>query len=302
MKRRDQKALGYYMKGIMLPCMRNLKKYLGSQDAAIQTNEILLRNFEEITREQKLNINIYLKDLADRYKISHGSNDFHYIRLKISDSNIVNTFTTFDSFLKEFSNQMKIYKKISKKEWKDKDRNDVQLDSLNQILININSENKKKLTSLPEYHLLEYYRLIRNLIVHVHDSDKKLEKLNTYHKEIIGKYEKHFIDHYNSIPNPKINLSFDDYFLYTRAIKYFSNVLNDAIALTYDEVITYALNDKSLIEKLRRTEKISQIGIRAKRIQYLKGYFFHNHGYGNSKKQQEEFLSAFKQIDEVKWE
>lgn len=302
MKKRNQKALGYYMQGIMLPCMRDLKKLLGSQDAAIQTNEILLRNFEEIASQQEKNINIFLKSLADKYKISHGSNDFSYVRLKISESNIVNTFTIFDAFLKEFATQLKVYKNISKEDWKDKDRNGDQLDTLNQIIENISVESKKRIISMPEYHLLEYYRFIRNSTIHTHDSQRKRGRLNNYNKGIISKYENHFMEHYKSVPSLKDYLNFEDYFLYTRAIKYFSNVLNDTAELSYSEVCRYALNDEDLIRKLSRTEGISEKGIRAKRIQYLKGYFFSKHGYGNSKKQQEEFLQAFKEVDKVKWD
>ncbi|MBU5213892.1 hypothetical protein [Heyndrickxia oleronia] len=302
MKKRNQKALGYYMQGIMLPCMRDLKKLLGKQDAAIQTNEILLRHFEEIASKQEKDINIFLKSLADKYKISHGSNDFNYVRLKISESNIVNTFTIFDAFLKEFATQLKVYKNISKEDWKDKDRNGDQLDTLNQIIENISVESKKRIIHLPEYHLLEYYRFTRNSIIHTHDSQRKKERLDNYNKEIINKYETHFIEHYKSVPSLKDYLNFEDYFLYTRAIKYFSNVLNDAVELSYSEVCSYALNDENLIRKLRGTEGISEQGIRARRIKQLKSYFFNKHGYSNSKKQQEEFLQAFKEVDKVKWD
>ncbi|PGD64133.1 hypothetical protein [Bacillus wiedmannii] len=299
MKRRHQKKLGYYMKGLMFPCIRELRPLLGAQDAAIQTNEIILRNFEEIGMNHAEGINKYLKTLADKYKISHGANNFQYVKLKIAEANIINTFNIIDFFFKRFSKQIQLYKNISKNEWIDKDKDNEQLDSLNQVVVNLKKEEITKLKKIPEYHLLDHYRLIRNSIVHI--SEKNSNKLAKLHTNLIDRYGEHFSEHYGTLPNLKDQLTYEDYFLYTRAVKYFSNILNDAANLQYADIVNIALNDTDFLAKLRRVERVKEKGIRARRIAYIKGYFRQKHEYGNSKQQQNHFLEAFKDFDSIKW-
>ena len=297
MKKRGEKLPGYYMKKPMFPCIRGLRPLLGSQDAAIQTNEIALRYMEEVGNASETGLNNFLLNMADKYKISHGERDFEKVKRIIAQTNIVNTFNIIDLFFKRFICEYRQYKQISFDSWISAN-NGKQLDSLNQIYFNLPQNIKELIDIVPEFHLLNYYRLVRNCLVHIGSNNKKIIK---YYEKTIKSFKEHFTQCYKLLPHSLGNLDYNDYFLYTRSVKYFANKLNDFADLRLEEIIAFSKKDLNFTKKLKGLENISDVNTKIRRTRVIKSYYIQHHAYGRDKILINTFLKEFKKSDKIKW-
>lgn len=296
MKKRGTKLPAYYLEKPMYPCIRLVRPMLGEQDASIQTNYIIIKSFED---EYRGNIRGKLNELSDIYKISKGNNDLGHVMLIMAQMNIISTFSVIDEFFKIFIDDYKKYKRLSDSEWKYKDSKNNQLDSLNQILYNFSQSQKNELLLIPEFELLDYYRLMRNYIIH--KDSKILEKVHNKHEKLIDNYKNFFEKNYKLLPNSFEMLEFKDYFLYTRAYKYFVNKLNNIADLTLENIVEYAKLDKKFQTDLRGVENIKNVKIRARRIAKIRGYYRMSFSFGRDKTFENQFLDLYKKSDIIKW-
>ena len=143
--------------------------------------------------------------------------------------------------------------------------------------------------------IIDYYRLVRNSIVHTNEKSRK--KLLLYHSKIREKHNDYFKKCYPGIeaPNSMNDLKFDDFVLYTRSLKYYSNLINDACDLTIDDIVKKAVSDINFQNKLKGFEDITNEKVRGKRISILKGYF--KKRYGNKKEHLDLFCNFFLPTD-----
>lgn len=294
MKKRGQKKPGYYLNGHMFPCVRRLRPMFGAHDAAIQSNQIILLHFED---EYRHNLDGKLLELSAKYKVSPGNSNFAFVKRSIAEMNITSTYTLVDRFLKDFISDCVKYKKM---DWKYKNKDGDLLDPLNQIIFNLPYSKSKLITQIPEYSLLDYYRHVRNQIIH--PNAQNLSRLNKKHMELVNSYGEHWMGIYKIMPNEYEQISYNDYFIYTRAVKYFVNALNNIVELTTEEIVIAAQQDVTLRKRLRSCEQIRTLSIRNKRIIALRSFYREYFSYGRNRGLEDSFLEQYKKIDSVSWD
>src|SRR4051812_2855187 len=106
----------------------------------------------------------------------------------------------------------------------------------------------KRVRRCPEYHLVQYYRSIRNRIIHrtKANTDEILKRLL--------KHETHFRDYYKLVPNKFGSLAFSDFQLLTRSMGYFAKVLNDACDLQPADILRFEESKEAFVEAALRSK------------------------------------------------
>ena len=159
---------------------------------------------------------------------------------------IAQQISMIDAFLRQLSYEFKTYKQIPEGTWKTQARGGQQLDLLAALTENFTSAVRTHIRQCPEYHLVHYYRAVRNRLIHgtKADTDNQL-------KTLLRSHESHFSTSYKSLPSSYKDIDYADYFLLTRAFKYFSKVLNDACDLKPSEIVDYLLKSTEFVAKMR---------------------------------------------------
>jgi len=106
----------------------------------------------------------------------------------------------------------------------------VALHPLEQLCYNCTPVEQLKLTKPPEFRLVEYYRRIR--IASVHIGSSTAQDADTAFSSLTAADHQHFQQYAYLLdaPNAPSLLTFQDFKLYTRAIKYYINIVNDVCA------------------------------------------------------------------------
>lgn len=263
---------GYFNQKPLIRPILDVRHTIGLQDSCIQTNQAAVLFLEE---QAKLNSKPeeFIKDLCLNYKISLGTSDIKYFMEIQYKSYILQTYNLVEPFFKELNAAYRYYNNILPEDWKTKE-GDKNLDPFNQLLVNLNSSQRKKIKTYPEYYLLDYYRLVRNSIVHLQENkDEHKKTLKYYNDNIVDKIS-HFKDNYElEAPNEPDKIVFDDFKLYTRSIKYFSNILNDICFPEIKTLVIVAKQDIKLQKRLMQTKNLNFNGALLKRINVLRSFF-----------------------------
>ena len=114
-------------------------------------------------------------------------------------------------------------------------------------------------------------------------------------------YEFHWQNVYKITPNNYEGISYEDYFIYTRAFKYFVNVLSNTVGLTTDEIVMAAKIDTALQKRLRSCEQISNHAIRLQRITALRSFYRAFFSYGTSRHLENSFIDEYAKVDRISW-
>lgn len=260
---------------------------LQEQDSCLQTNQIAIEYLQENIELTNVNENIFVNALAKKYRISSGSTSWDENKIRISKSYIVQTYNIVEDFCKELIDEIKFYKNIKENKWVNKVKEGSSyknIDYFNQINLNLNEMDRAEIINKPEYHLIDYYRKLRNNFVH--SQGKKSKKLDLfYEKRVLPKLD-YFAGYYKFIegkipaPNPPDRITYRDFILYSRAIRYFSYHISNLWKLNGKEIYTKHKDDPFFKESLATI--FHQKGInqekRVKRIElkiesFLKGRF-----------------------------
>lgn len=286
-----KKLPGYFRNKPTFRSVHELRKYLGFQDACIQSNEIALRFFEENAQNHLKGVDSFVREMSDRYKISHGTNELKHLKKNMIESYIVQTYNNASLFFRYLISEYKELKEINDKHWKKKKKNGENLDHFRQLYLNLPLKGRIIIHSAPERKIIDYYRLVRNSIVHINEKSRK--RLLLYFYKTREEHNEYFKKCYPCIeaPNSPNDLKFDDFILYTRSLKYYSNLINDACDLSIDDIAKKANKDINLQKKLKGFEDIKNEKVRGKRIGILKGYF--KKRYGNKKEHLDLFCNFF---------
>ena len=280
---------GYFNEKPLLKGISAIKKTMGIQDSCIQTNEVAVRYLEEQS-EQVENVSDFIKKLCKTYSISIGINDFKYFQSVQYKSYILQTYNLIEPLFKGLNKEVRYYHNI--KDWKTKD-GDKNLDPFNQLLENLDVDARKLIKSFPEYYLLNYYRLVRNSIVHLQEDPEEHKKTSKYFEDNLTDKLDFFHENYDlKAPNMPNGISFHDFMLYTRAIKYFSNILNDICFPNINSLIIAAKGDENLQIALLQSRNLNYKGVLLKRINVLRSYF-HYHFNISHKKLRDDFCKAY---------
>ncbi|GGY16509.1 hypothetical protein GCM10008098_04760 [Rhodanobacter panaciterrae] len=201
---------------------------LGTQDACLQLQELAIVHLEKSAQAMSAQMNDYLKLLYISNDIPRGTYSFAGMREQIYKSFIALTHSIFDKTIKECNGVFQ--KNNTSVTWVTTLKGGAALHPLEQLCYNCSPAQRQSLTQPPEFRLLEYYRRIRIASAHINgdtaqDAEEAFHKLTTTDHLHFQQYV-----HILGAPNAPNLLTFQDFKLYTRAIKYYSNLVNDVCA------------------------------------------------------------------------
>lgn len=282
---------GYFNKKPMLKEINSMRKIVGLQDSCLQTNEVAILYLEEKSK-QNPDSEKFMRDLCRKYSISLGIRDFDYFKITLYKSYILQTYNLVEPFFKNINKAYRFYNNFAG-EWRVKDESGKMLDPFTQLLANMPLESAKEIKKYPEFQLLNYYRLVRNSIVHLQDESDEYKKVRKYYDDNIIKNLNYFKENYIiDAPNSPESITFKDFMLYTRVLKYFSNIINDTCFPTIESLIKLAFNDSDFQKKLLQAKKLENEGDLLRRINIIRG-FFHFHFNTAFKELRDEFCKAY---------
>ena len=223
---------GYTTTKRKLAPVRLMLLELGRQDASIQLQELSLSFLESTAQSMGVRINDFLKILYQARKIPHGSYQFEELRQVFINSQITLTHAHLERMLKGVIELLRTRLRASSKPlepvgWRTQ-KNKANLAPLQQLEENLPTIDSKRLASCPEFALLEYYRLVR--VANAHMTDETRAHAEDAFKALTAVQLEHFEGYELLAPNLPSSLKFDDFLLFTRAVKYYANVINDVCA------------------------------------------------------------------------
>lgn len=277
----DKPKPGYFTDKPYLKHLRKIKKLIGIQDASLQTNQLAILFLEENVNSSK-NSELFLKELFDKHKVSRGTYDLSQFKNTIYKSYILQTYNLVEPSLKKLNKFYRYYNNFEGN-WKTKN-GDKNLDPFNQLIINLDSKSRKEIKSYPEYYLMDYYRLVRNSIVHLQNDKNEHSITIQYYNDLLQDKIEYFNYTYElSAPNIPTEITFEDFMIYTRAIKYFINIINNVCFPKIENLVIAASKDDILQKRLYACRHIQQKGVLGSRINALHSYF--NEHFGNKHKE-----------------
>jgi hypothetical protein len=200
-----------------LKCKKELYENLGRYDAIVEFTEIAVRDFIAKSQKSK-NFDTYLQEKSVEHEIKVDTIDLDLYQTRIAHSYIISVYQSFELFLRTFKDE---YCELYDVNWTLPDNKE---NLLLKIISKVSSLTKAK-DEIGESNieLFDYYRIIRNKYVHEHISQGKIEKA---HKEIT-KQKTNLSSLYPKLnaPNKFTEISFDDFIIFTRAVKTISKGL-----------------------------------------------------------------------------
>jgi len=292
----------YHINSPRYPSLAILYDNLAYQDAGFQSNQIVLDFFFSYMKDNQIDTKEFIRTLAKEYKISAGTEDLLRVKKIMAESYLVQTYNIAELFFKEFN---KVYRVIHGiEDWKTTERvgnSDKKLDPLNQLLKNIHGEKSGKLRRLPEYLLCDYYRLLRNGYVHreIVESVSMKKPAEFFNKNIVG-CQDHFKQYFKVIPvtgipapNPPSLINFQDFIIYSRALRNLANFINELCSFSVKQAFEYAQKDANFLRTPKKINYHKFPHSKSKLDTYLRKYYVSK--YGNTEDQILEFLALFYQ-------
>ncbi len=203
-------------------CYKKLKQTLGEIDSIVESIELATREFIEIISlngKTKDEIQENINKLSVKHKIKVDYVDISKLENRVIKLHIINVYEQLEHYLEELVEQHPNFKDKSSKRDKETD-----LDFIIRIL-----KQEKILKNSIEYYIINHYRLIRNRFVHSLNKD-----LNKFKNRILIENTEYSL---LSAPNEFDTMVFDDFILFTRAIKNFAKLINQHCQPTNEQII-----------------------------------------------------------------
>lgn len=267
---------GYSTNKAMLQPIRDLKVELGLNDSCIQATEVAIKHLVETASLSDLSAHEFIRSLSEKYSVSHGVNDFDKLQETTANSYIVQTYNIVEIFFRNLIRDYRKHKNITDSDWKTQ-VNKASIDPLNQLAENFSATQRTILLSVPEKEMLDYYRLLRNSIVH--KDDKAKQNAQNFYDRRVKPNLPHFAGYVSNAPNPPDEISFNDFVLYSRGLKYYSLIISEACNLKAQDLLRVAKSSdfhrtaKGLYNKNNPRTVI-------KMRNAMKNYYTHNYGKG----------------------
>lgn len=245
-----------------------LKKNLGEIDAIVECLELASLNFlEYITKDSdnKKDIEKNIQTLSKKHNIKVDYVEPKTFENRVMLLHIVSVYEQLECYYDNIIDQHPLIQNRS-----DKKRGVTLIDFI------LNKTSSIQLKDSIEYNTLEYYRLIRNKFSHVIDNDKQLISLK---EDILTLKDKSEYFKLNA-PNDYKELKFDDFILFTRCVKKFSQKINELYTINNEELkelilknykskLTNYLQAKDRLRKLIKQLLIIEYNIRDKELEDL---------------------------------
>ena len=221
--------------GFRFKCYIELKQTLGEIDSIVESIELATREFIEIVSANGIDsISDNITKLSTKHNIRVNHVNIAKFEDRVIKLHIINVYEQLENYLKSLSEEHPNFQtNINKKD------GETDLDYSIRVL-----KKDKVLKDTIEYLIINHYREIRNTFIHSSD-ENKYKYINRIMKKIKNMQ-------YNSLsaPNKSNEMNFDDFILFTRAIKDFAKLINQHCQPT-DEYIIETIKEK-YITKLKK--------------------------------------------------
>jgi hypothetical protein len=218
------------------PAYRSLITTLGETDATVEWIEVCVRELERVgSRSRGKEI---IKAAANRHSVFVYPMDVRVLKQRWGRLGLLAAYTQFEYFLDGFRKTHPRRVQYKRPDGEDK---------LSPTLRAFDLSSKQ--VGQLEFDLCTYYRVLRNFFMHDAEGNQGKENRTlclNLRKQING-------SQYNGLnaPNFADELSFDDFVLFTRAIKRIASNLCSLTVPTDDELTQFARADERLLGKLR---------------------------------------------------
>lgn len=198
--------------GFTLQVYRDLNHRLGYYDSITELNEIAVRELIKKV-ETSPNPQKSIKDLTETHGIQvNFPNVPSALSTIMGKSYIITVYQSADLFLRDFRHE---YCKIAGKDWEYNEGS-----KLPQVFENIAP--RFKYQDEIEFNIFEYYRLVRNNIVHPHSK----KDLSDMHQAILEEKEEIMVKYkVTNAPNAIDSINFEDFILFTKVTKKIGRIL-----------------------------------------------------------------------------
>ncbi|MDD2337203.1 MAG: hypothetical protein PHD01_11560 [Geobacteraceae bacterium] len=215
-------------------CFRVLDEVLGKSDATVEWIEVAVRHLK---REYEKDGSSRINSLAGDYNVRVNPVEFDKICVRWGQLQVLSSYQYLDEFLSCFRKEHP--RKESRKR---EDREDLLTFVMDAYNVSKND------VGLIEFEILDYYRLVRNQLMHNPSGEQ-----GKVHKSQAERILNNKKDNYSTLsaPNHIDAIQFDDFILLTRVIKHFSRVLCSRTTPTEPEWASLILKNSELVKKLR---------------------------------------------------
>jgi hypothetical protein len=247
-----------------LNCVSELYKNLGRFDAIVEFTEISIRDFIR-QANQTGDFDSFLQTKSNQHNIRVNTIDQAVYRARISHSYILSVYQTAELFIHQFRDEhIDLYNNT----WTLDDTKD---NLLIKTIRKISAVNPAT-THIGAHRLsiFNYYRIVRNKYSHDRISetrvDQEFQNINQFRTQIQADYTG------LTAPNDFDNISFDDFILFSRAIKDIAYGLNYLVTPTNEQLRDYYIR-KELFKELNENP--------SRKANALKGHMLSNFGIEN---------------------
>lgn len=287
---------GYFIDKPLFQSLKNFRRLLSEQDSCFHTNQVSILFLEEHIKSNGLDNTAFIRELCDKFSISAGHRSWDVTKQLMAKSYIVQTYNLQEIFFKDFNVEYRAYKKVEDWKFNIKEGGSTKnLDPYSQLLQSIPKEQSAVFADVPESHAIQYYRLLRNGIVH--KSETSLDKPTEYFIKYIEPNIEYFKNYYKFLPEGKLpapnkpqELTHNDFFIYSRCLKNLINLIVNACNLTIAEIFAFELLNEQFLATMNKYDP-NVPGARKKLLEALKTFF--KTKYGSVEKENAEFVEAY---------
>lgn len=195
------------------PSSRRLARYLGESDAILEIDELACRFFLDSAR-QSGDAKDFVSKCSEKFGVCVNLSEFDAWRAHLAQRHIVAVYESAERFFKEFRRE---HSELHRREWKG-DADGKSRVALALENIGPSEEQAERTVGLDLISRFEYYRLVRNWIVHgrTRPPEKEtdaLQNLSEYSDANVAAFER------LAAPNRPESLNFDDFILFSRVTK-----------------------------------------------------------------------------------
>ena len=201
------------------PSMRRLYRYLGETDALVELTELSTRSFIA-SAKQSGDVGTFVVNQSQQHGIRVNLAEVDSLSRHLGRSYIVTVYQSAERFLHEFRRE---HRALYANEWTG-DGDDV--DPLTVALRNVapSEDEAVKRVGADLISLFQYYRILRNWVVHTKESDVSKPSVK-FHEIVPYSAENQHIFRALNAPNPPADICFDDFIFFSRLTKFIAEKL-----------------------------------------------------------------------------
>jgi hypothetical protein len=220
------------------------------QGAAIDMTELAIRHLAKEAERSQLSPNEFSLRLKHEFRgISTVWESPSVVLTNAARMYIVQMDMIADRFFRSLRDEIRIFKQPVS--WVSHEGRE-KLDTLRQIMANAPVAHARKVENSLDFALVNYYRLVRNDIIHNSvDSGRSAGEFLTLLSSSSEALKRRYPGF--DAPNSVDRLGFDDFRVYARALNRLVPPLNDAMALTADDIARVLLADPKMRNTVRRS-------------------------------------------------